>query len=140
VFWAALVQANSLLFKPGPRDHPAMVVYSRDPAFDDRLDLIQSIGQRLYSLKGSSPSDPQERRLAQAITDESERGLAWTVPKSCTWGRVVKSSTLMIFRRHLPVPYLENGWFPALVDPETELLMAVPSRFWPPELVDAWMA
>lgn len=140
IVWGALVQANMNLFKPGPHDHPAMAIYSSDPLFEHDPGRLRAIAHRLGELKGTTPSDPAERRLAEMITDEMERGMGWTVPKACTGGREVTSTTFMVFRRHLPDRVLRSGWFPLLTHRETPAVMIVPSNYWPGELVEIWMA
>ncbi len=140
ILWGALVQANKHLFNPGPHDHPAMAIYSADPLFEHDPGRLQAIAHRLGELKGTTPSDPRERRLAEIITGEMERAMGWTVPESCTWGREVFSTAFMVFRRHLPDGVLRSGWFPLLAHPETQAVMIVPSNYWPDELVEMWMA
>lgn len=140
VVWGALVQANGNLFQSGPDDHPAMTTYSADPFFDNDPTRLGAIVNRLYQMKHTTPPDPGERRLAEMITDQMERGMGWVVPKSCTRGREVVSTSFMVFRRHLPDGILRCGWFPLLTHPETPAVMIVPLRYWPPDLVRLWTA
>ena len=60
VVWAALVQANELLFRPGPMDHPAMVVYVPDESLDSCPEWLESLARDLYRLKNTTPEDPDE--------------------------------------------------------------------------------
>ncbi len=138
VVWGALVQANTLLFKPGPTDHPAMAVYAPTRDLDDSPYVLQGIARHLFRLKGTTPKGPAERRLAAMITNEMERGLGWVVPKSCTGGLDVRSTSFMVFRGHLPAGRLESGWFPLLAHPDTPAVMILPARYWPPALVRRW--
>jgi hypothetical protein len=77
VVWGALVQANNLLFRPGPNDHPALALYAADRSFDDRPETLQAIARRPFRLKNTTPEDAAERRLADMVTNEMERGLGW---------------------------------------------------------------
>jgi hypothetical protein len=138
VFWGALVQANNRLFKDGPDDHPALTTYSESGAFENSPDKLVDIARRLFRLKSTTPTDPEERRLADMITDEMERGMGWLVPRSCTGGVEVRSTTFMVFRGHIPGRRLASGWFPLLTHPETPAVMIVPCRYWPQELVAKW--
>jgi hypothetical protein len=140
IVWGALVQANAHLFQPGPDDHPAMAIHSEDPYFEDDPARLAAVARRLSELKGTTPDDPGERRWAEMITDEMERGMGWVAPKSCTGGRQVISTGFMVFRRHLPDGVLRCGWFPLLTHPETPAVMIVPSKYWPPDLVRIWSA
>jgi hypothetical protein len=138
VVWGALVQANRLLFKAGRHDHPARVIHSADPSLDDGLDRLRTIASRLFQLKGTLPDDPGQRHFAEMITDETECGMGWTVPKGITGGPEVRSTGLMVFRRHLPGGVLRSGWFPLLTHPSTSAVMIVPWRYWPDDLVEIW--
>jgi hypothetical protein len=140
VVWGALVQANNLLFKVGPNDHPAMTIYAPDRSFDDRPEALKAIASRLFRLKNTTPEDRDERRLAAAITNEMERGMGWLVPRSMTGGREVLSTGFMVFRSHIPGRRLQGGWFPLLIHDDTPAVMIVPSQFWPRELVSRWSA
>ena len=140
VVWGALVQANNLLFKPGPHDHPALAIYAADRSFDDRPETLQAIARRLFRLKNTTPEDPAERRLADMITDEMERGLGWMVPKSLTGGEEVLSTTFMVFRSHLPGRRLQSGWFPLLIHHDAPWIMIVPGVYWPRRLRQRWAA
>jgi hypothetical protein len=139
VVWGALVQANSLLFNRGLLDHPAMTIHSTDPSFDGAPDELLAIARGLFDLKNTTPNDPSQRRLAKMITNEMERGMGWTVPKSCTGGREVSSTTFMVFRKHIPGRALRCSWFPLLTHPKTPAVMIVPKRYWPSDLVRIWM-
>ena len=140
VVWGALVQANNLLFKPGPNDHPAMTIYAADRSFSGRLEDLRAVAHRLYRLKNTTPEDRDARLLAAAITGEIERGLGWAVPPSLTGGREVLSTTFMVFRDHLPGRLLRSGWFPLLIHDDTPAVVIVPSVYWPRELVQRWSA
>jgi hypothetical protein len=138
VVWGALVQANNKLFRPGPDDHPALAIYATDRSFDEGSTDLQAIAHQLFRLKNTTPDDPAERRLAGLITNEMDRGMGWTVPKSLTGGREVLSSTFMVFRSHLPGRHLQSGWFPLLIHAATPAIMIVPSLYWPRTLVTPW--
>lgn len=140
VVWGALVQANSMLFQPGINDHPAMVIHSADPIFAEEPDQLAAIARRLFQLKNTTPSEPSERQLAEMITDEMQRGMGWSVPKSCTAGRDVTSTTLIVFRSHLSDRILRCSVFPMLTHPETKAVMIVPSKYWPPTFFATWFS
>ncbi|NTW29530.1 MAG: hypothetical protein HGA39_09255 [Coriobacteriia bacterium] len=130
VVWGALVQANTLLFSPGKMDHPAMVIYAPDRSLDACPEWLSSVARELYQLKNTMPEEPDRRELASMITDEMERGLGWTVPSSITGGKLIKSSSVMVFRQHLPHGVLKGDFFPLLFHPDTSAVMIVPSRYW----------
>ena len=131
VVWGALVQANALLFEPGPYDHPAMVLYVPGRSLDACPKWLESLARDVFRLKNTTPENPDQRRLANMLTDEMERGLGWIVPAGMSGGHSVSSTTLMVIRRHLPGKVLRSGLFPLLTHPDTPTAMIVPSKFWP---------
>lgn len=138
VYWSHIVQANRQLFEAGDVDCPAMVIFTADNHFDNRIGELQALARRLFELKSTTPDDSKERRLAEMITDEMERGLGAVVPKSLTGDRRVRSTTIMVFRKHLPGGILRNGLLPILVHPDTPAVMIVPQEFWPTALTEIW--
>lgn len=137
IVWAALVQANNLLFSPGDVDCPAQLVYSRDPCFDSRPQELSAIASAIFKLKNTAPSDPAEKAMADRVTDEMDRTMGWRLPDLLT-DKEVFSATFMVFRRHIPNGVLAAGFFPILVHPSTQAVMIVPFEFWPIELIILW--
>ena len=137
IAWAALVQANKLLFSPGAEDCPAQLVWSDEPYFDSRPQELRGIGRRIFQLKNTAPSNPEERKIAAQITDEVIRSLGWKLPQSLT-DQNVYSTTLMVFRKHIPNGTLTAGCFPILTHSSTPFVMIVPFEFWPIELIMLW--
>lgn len=137
ITWAALVQANNQLFSPGAEDCPAESVWSDDPYFDTRPQELRGIGRRVYGLKNTTPSNPEERKIAEQITDEFTRSLGRKLPQSLT-DRNVYSTTLMVFRKHIPNGTLAASCFPILTHPSTQFVMIVPFEFWPIEFIRLW--
>lgn len=141
VVWGCIVQANTLLFKTGRGDHPAAVLYSPDPFFDEDVDLLLRIAYGIYSLKGTLPLDETLARFAHMITNEMERQLRLPLPLGMTEGREVFYTTIMVPRKHLPDRKLSQGVFPLLISPEqTPAAMILPSTFWPEPLTRLWVS
>jgi hypothetical protein len=140
VYWGHLVQANQMLFDPqNPHTLPANVIYSTDPFFDGRVAILASIGHGLFAQKGSSGADPELRAFVRAITNERERILRRELPAGYCGNRPVYFTTCFIQPGHLPDHCVARPAFPLLVNfEETEAVMILPSRFWPPELVSSW--
>ncbi len=139
VVWAALVQANQLLFEPGTLDCPAAAVYGLDPSFDRDPDELRRIAHELFALKGTTPADPALRQAADDITNEMARRYNMRLPDALTGGRDVYMTCIMVHRRHLPTGYLTQGLFPLVVAPgQTPATMILPSRYWGPELRFFW--
>ena len=83
--------------------------------------------------------DSELREFIRVITDEWERLLRHELPREYCGGRPVYLATCFIQPGHLPDGYVARPAFPLLVNvEETEAVMILPSRFWPPELVSSW--
>ena len=141
VTWAVIVQANMNLFKPGPQDHPAQVVYGANVVADP--DLLLRAANRLYQLKNTSPANIEDRAMAELISDELDRNMGVELPAS--FGSSITSranedhthvklltSSFMVFRAHLPARTLRGRVFSLLIHPQAKAVMIVPQVFWPP--------
>ena len=139
VVWGALVQANGLLFQPGPMDHAASVIWSEDPYFDHEPNALVNVAMELYQLKGTDQADPDASVIARLLSSETGRGLGIKVPKRFTEGRAVQHSAMMLTRKHLPDGFLTRNLFPVWLDPEpTGQVLLVPAAYWPASLLSWW--
>jgi hypothetical protein len=89
VVWGRLVQANQILFDPS-NDYtaPANVIYSLDPYFDGRADILGGVAHGLFARKGTVPGDRELREFVRVITDERERIMRRELPRGyCGAGR-----------------------------------------------------
>jgi hypothetical protein len=141
VHWGHIIQANTLLFAPGPHDHPAAVLWSPDEWYDDHLDELARIASSLYSLKGEQTGDAELQRFADLLADERTRKMRLVIPRALTGGRAVFYTTVMVHRRELPVPWLKTPFFP-LLTPHADgvATMLMPARDWPDALRRLWVA
>jgi hypothetical protein len=141
VVWGRLVQANQILFDSSNKyTAPANAIYSLDPYFDGRGDILGGIAHGLFARKGSVPGDRELREFVRVITDERERIMRRELPRGYCGGRSVYFTTCFIQPGHLPGNRIARPLFPLLVNfRETESVMVLPSRFWPTELVSQWL-
>jgi hypothetical protein len=137
IVWAALVQANKLMFVPGDADCPGLLVYSPDPYFDARPAELRDVAQRMFGYKGTEPGHEELKRLAELVSDEAGRSLKFALPKVLS-SRDIDTSTFMIFRRHIPNGVLTMSMFPILIHPATPVAMMVPFESWPGEMIALW--
>jgi hypothetical protein len=140
VVWGFTVQANSELFEPSNRTPlPAAVLYSPDPAFDERPDVLQSVAEGLFDLKGTTPDNPELAQFAAAITDEYARTMRLQLPPVLCAGRAAYMTSCIIQPSHLPGGYLAAPFYPLVIFPErTVATMMLPCQYWPAELLQAW--
>ena len=141
VVWGHLIQANMLLFKPGPMDHPGEVVYCPERLRRVDPDELATVAHRLGSLKGTSPRDENLRSIADYLTNERIRVFGLEVPRSVSPRLRCMISSVQFRRLHLPAQRLRKGLFPIVVLPESpRLAIVLPARYWPEELVAWWSA
>lgn len=135
--WAWLVQANNLLFAPGPDDHPALIVLPTDITNAAPIARLSAVAQRVYQLKNTTPADAGERELARLVSDEMRRSLGWRVPATVAGPTALTLTACMVFRRALPEGRLHRGLLPMLTHPQTDVVLPVPLRCWP-EAFERW--
>jgi hypothetical protein len=139
VVWASIVQANSLLFRPGPTDSPASVIFSLDPWYDENPDDLLETAHDLFQLKGTDQNDPDAAAFARMLTNEMTRGMMLRAPKRFTGGRSVFHSSIMLTRKHLPKGFVGYSLLPVWLDPNgSGALLLVPAAYWPPSLTAQW--
>jgi hypothetical protein len=140
VVWAQIVQANSLLFSPGRDDLPALVIYAASDRSNLDPTLLSAIASKIFDLKGTQPTDPSLTKLADCLTDEYSRKFGVFVPSSFALNLPCELTTIYIARKHLPNGYLSKGIFPLIVNNSDPKIAAIlPSRYWPPAMIDWWL-
>lgn len=137
IVWGAVVQANTLLFKPGDADCPALLVHSPDRYFDSRPRELRLIGATFFSFKHTDATDPELKEVARLVTDEMDRSMGFELPTVFS-SKPVRSATFMVFRKHVPNGVLSAGLFPILTHPSTQAVMMLPFEFWPIEFIVLW--
>jgi hypothetical protein len=140
VFWGVLVQAHPALARPGPMDHPANLVYSRDAAVVRDPGRLAAVAKRIRDLKHTTPESPGLRRFAQLLGDDRRRAMRWDVPESLTGGLSVYFTTVLIARSHLPGRTLIGDLVPVIVRYDTPAALVVPSAVWPRGFRIEWEA
>lgn len=132
-----IVQANTLLFEPGKFDHPAAMVFTEDPYFEENPHKLEEIASSLYKIKGRSTNDEELQKFSDMLEDEIVTLFNVEVPKKITHGKKVYFTSFMVHRRHLKLGYMDSGIFPVLALPEkTEASIILPNRYWADELKD----
>lgn len=135
VRWAAVVQANHTLYAPGRWSSMAQVVYA-----EDEVSLIETceIAERTAATKGTMPTDPAVRKVADMLADEMERALDWPLPEALSGGRRAYTTITPVHRATVPDRFMGLGYFPVLADPATKYTAMVPAAYWPEALVEQW--
>ncbi len=139
VVWAALVQANSLMFQPREENCPGDIVY--DPTGNTEPGTLLEMAQSLYRLKNSSPVQPDQQAYAQHLTGELGRLFAQPYPQSLA-AVPLQMSSIWFWRPHLPNGILSLPFFPILICDDAAFagqVMPLPALFWPAELQQQWL-
>jgi Tfp pilus assembly protein PilF len=100
---AAIVQANTRLFSDGTdsKDYPAQVVFSLNPQV--KSTTLRKLGPQLFKLKNTSPKEPDQKTIVQAISDERYRPDDFIqVPLSVVGSDKVYVGALIVYRGLLP--------------------------------------
>ena len=139
IVWGAVVQANHFLFEEGRYDSPATVIYSPDLDWSDWLWPLVDLARELYGFKGWASPDPAETANTGRCWPMKGTG-PWASACRNPWRREfnVRSTTVMVHRKHLPAGYLAQSYFPLLMHPQTRTTMLLPCRYWSDELLDDW--
>lgn len=138
---AVITQANDQLFEPGINDCPAAVLFSEDPYYETEEGFAElgKIAGEIFEFKGGRRAGREEMALGAALADETGRYFNIKLPDKLTGGRPVFMTAIMVHRKHLPVRYLANGFFPLLILPEkTKYSMICPAKYWGEDLLAVW--
>lgn len=144
VYYAHVVQANTLLFRALPQvDCPANLIFSIDGAVEEMPQLLSITAKRLFSYKGKAPEEiPEEwRAIAAAITNEHDRSVhTFVISAGVGAGLTVRFNSNMIFRRLLPRARLCGSLIPVLALPaHCNSLLILPRRYWSKNFRRAWI-
>jgi hypothetical protein len=90
-----------------------------------RDDWVKGILNEIRT-KGKDKVDKDVSQFAKSITDEVSGIFNIPLPESITNGKRVYFTTMMIFRKHLPLRYLHTNWFPLLVKPDNDYCRSMP--------------
>lgn len=139
VVWGHIVQANSLLFSPGKDNCPGEMVYVPNPKAVVDPQELATVASRLFDLKGTEPGDPGLASIANYITDERIRVYGLRVPSAVSPRLTCAVSTVFFARHHLPQRQLCSPLMPIIISVEKpRVVMPLPARYWPEELVQWW--
>ncbi|MBX3443823.1 MAG: hypothetical protein KF774_15550 [Planctomyces sp.] len=141
VLWGHIVQANELMFSPGPYNCPGDVVYSLDAG--QRADPIElgEVAHALFSLKHTKPADRDLAAIADDLTSECTPNFGKRIPSAISPVLSCRMSSIYFVRKHLPGPAhcLTRPVLPIIVLPTPpHVAMVLPSRYWPRMLVEWW--
>ncbi|MFW2177979.1 MULTISPECIES: hypothetical protein [unclassified Moraxella] len=137
IVWASLVWANNRMFYPEEGHFSGEVVY--DPAGKTSLEDLRYYAQKLYALKGTHPTAPDQAIYATHLTSETSRVFELPYPQSLA-NVSLKISSIWFWREHLPNGMLSDFVFPLIISDDTQgRVMVLPARFWEKGFYQAWL-
>lgn len=140
VVWGHIIQANGLLFQPGPDNCPGEVVYCLEGRKKILPGDLQEVAHSLGRLKGTAPRDRELAPIANYLTDERIRVFGLPVPRTISPLHECKISSTFFVRKHLPGRRLLGPVLPLVVNCEKpHVAIPLPGKYWPEKLVDLWM-
>lgn len=134
IYYAYLVEANNLLFEPkkyGMPTHPAVVVYSPDEYFENNPLALRKLAEYMYRTKNSTNG-----WAGKLLNDELHYFANKQVPTELTDGREVYMTTIMIYRKHLPLGFISDSLFPIVAAPKSSTaVFVVDVKYWTEPLI-----
>lgn len=137
VVWGKTVQANRLLFSPGPDDAAATVVFARDRSFDASPHRLGRAADEVFALNEAEAYDAAYRRVKEHLEGQGERRVP--VPAGIARGERLVIATVMIHRAALPLPHLATTYLPLVVAAEVPTVIVLPKALWAADLVRGWL-
>jgi hypothetical protein len=138
VVWGHVVQANTLLFRPGPADCPASVVYGASEGDEIPPERLRAAAAAAFGLKGRKLADPALARIGAALAAEMERHPPLDLPAFVTRGHSMRMAIVMVHRVFLPSRHLASSFIPLLVSRSRDAAAPLPCRFWAEDLTRGW--
>lgn len=131
------MQANILLFEKGRDDCPASVIFSPDPELLPSFHQLSEAAEAMFELKNATPDDEELRKIAESLTDETDRTFGIHVPREFCAEYQLYEATTFISRKHLPNEVLSKSVFPLLISNQRPYwCVPLPSRYWPESLIE----
>jgi hypothetical protein len=116
---AFLIQANGALLKPQNQIFPCLVLISFQPEVSSEIDYMQSLAQRVYSLKNTYPEDAESQFVAGLTTNErAVLGRRRQLPLSLTDGSTIYCADLFVRPDYLQGSCIQSDILPCIAEPE----------------------
>lgn len=137
ICYGALLQANSMLFKSGLGNNPAVILYSFDSYFEQNPQELRQLGAELFKYKNMTACPPELQYTISLIKNERSHIQNLKLPLNFTKGREVFFTVVMVVRKHLPRRKITGYIFPVLAAPEIcKGAIILPKNYWTDNLVD----
>lgn len=139
VVWGHIVMANNLLYDKGKADAPALILYCPEPMAVVDPNELGGIARELFALKNTTPDHPEQREVANILTNEYSTPYGVRAPRVGGQRHSLLISTIFFARKHLPQQQLRKSYLPILIFPDKpKYAMPLPEKYWPNKLKEQW--
>lgn len=136
VTMGVIVQANVMLWEPGPHDSAAQVLYAAAPWEEDVSEpLLEAIARECMGLRRATWRDPALARIGALLDAENTWTIGERIPDVLAFGANVRTGATLVPRSFLPLGYLSTGLLPLFVSKDVDYVLPVPWTVWDAELV-----
>lgn len=143
VYYAAVIQANTLLFKRFPCwDCPMEIIYSTEDFLNENPYFIQNTAHYIYSFKNRDDDEVPSPIKTIGVSDEYQRDFKTPIvmseliePSSDEFIEQLRKSVLycssvMVFRKYIPKKTIKGNIVPIIVSPYCRSIMVLPKKYW----------
>ena len=133
IYYAYLVEANRLLFedkKFAMLTHPAVVLYSTEEYFEKNPTALKKLARYMFDNRN------KKGWAGKILSNETFYFSNLQVPPELADGHEIFMTTIMIYRRHLPLGYLTNSLLPIIANPlQSSAVFVVDVKYWTEALI-----
>lgn len=154
VRWAAVVQANALLWRPGSDDLPGVLLVDLEGACEDRAWELSDLAHELYQLSQTPEAGaaeegapekglrgtPEEREAVREFLEAHQPAVPLRLGPGLSGGRSLELVTVLLSRGHLPDGVMVDPVLPVWVRRGTRAVLPIPAAYWPDRLLYSWGA
>lgn len=140
LIWGHVVQANTILFRPGDEVSGAVVAYGTAPDRDVTPTELRRAASAAMAAKGKKQVDPALAFVGATLAAEYTRHPAIDLPPPVTRGVAMRMAIAVVHREFLPRGYLVSGLLPLVASPERDFVCLLPARYWAEDLVRGWLS
>lgn len=137
--WGCVVKLDRRLLEDQDGDHPVVVAWSPEGAWDRRPRGFQALMSRMYRAANADDPPRELHAIAAMLRDERACPRGMVVPSAWTRGRLVVLSALFVTRSHLPGGRVLRTLFPIRFASAEEHPIVVPGALWSADLRRWWL-
>lgn len=139
VVWSCIVDASSDLRDDLTEDRPGNILFAAQDRRPISFDTLRAIAGCVRNLPYLPIDDPEMRFFATYLADPNRRACGLQVPDCISPRFLCRVTTTLFVRKFLPRGRICRDIIPVIVNPKhCFTAFPLPSKYWPPALVDWW--